>query len=50
MVEVSIHESDEVASVLTRAQAHKKVEEVDLADSILSSVLSQQESPPRVVP
>lgn len=33
-----------VASVLTRAQARKKVEEVNLADSLLGSVLSKEES------
>ncbi|XP_049452217.1 uncharacterized protein LOC125900944 [Epinephelus fuscoguttatus] len=55
MVDVPIRESHDdvaighpdvfVASVLTRAQAHKNVQEVNLADSILGSALSKEESP-----
>lgn len=54
VVDVPVHESHDdvagcypdvfVARVLTRAQAHKKVQEVNLADSILGSVLSKEES------
>lgn len=55
VVDVPVHDSHDdvadcypdvfVASVLTRARAHKKVQEVNLADSVLGSVLS-----PVVVP
>ena len=34
-----------VASVLTRAQAHKQAHDVDLADSLFASVLSEEEVP-----